>query len=895
MTTPAAPIVSFGGAAARVQSRALSASQSAWLRGEFDDFDSPGGGARGAAGGRRDGLDATWVNVAVRRIAEAVGYLPWRLVTDDDEMVESGPLFDLLMVQPNLEQDPRMFTESLVIELLTSRRGSAVVIKDFGLERLLHAKPGDYTRLLPRALYVAESDRFRAVWRSGTIHPRVDHYVYTVPSEGGQGGGQIVFAPEELIVVGLPRGAESLAAIDGLSMRAAGSEAQSLDREMLRYAGEYFAHDGQPGTVLTTDASLSPQQIARMRRDWDERHRGRAWRTAVLHKGTTLAATSPVKDTSMPELAKQVRERTLAIYGVTPIVAGIVDDANRSNSDAQTAFFFMGPVASVADRIDAALTRGLVAAHAWPAPVSSSSSERFRPSRVRASMIRSSRAAGRRLCERGAMLQRAIDRLPDGAKKRLVFNPLEGGPVAAMTLQHDIDTAPSIARMKLDALVPAMLLVANGQPLNDVLDLLDLQVERRPEGDVSRLPFSVAPAKGVDAYDPSESSGEDDAEVQVEVEEGADERGAPRRITRTRRQRRTPTNNAAEPTQPGAGVRAPSAPAAAASPPAKWRSAATFALADMLGALARAYPDGGECACGEEHAGARGLAERHRASWAPIARQMEAAMRKHLRAQRDGLLARVRAQVAPEQVDDAPTRGARAAIGDDALDRILFDLSAERNRLVAAVRPAARGAALLGAAQGAHEAGLSTDAAAKAARLLIDDPQVRLALDKVGARLRLIEGRRLQEVKAVVRDAFEDPSKGFNDLLQGLKRYYDGEFTAARRAALTESAGVLNTARYEGMRSEGVDGKLWITASGRPRASHAQAQRDYGATPIPIDQPFVVGGAALRYPADPDAPAGERINCYCLQLAAFLSEDDDARALRLRETRFVTAAEMETA
>lgn len=932
MTLGPASTTMLTGAAGRVQQRAHLASQSAWLRGEFDNFDA--GGAQGARGGatrgRRDGLDATWVNVAVRRIAEEAGYMPWRLVGADDTLIERGPLFDLLMVQPNAEQDPRAFVESLVIELLTSRRGSVVVIKDFGLERLASglAAQGDFTRLLPRELHAAESSRFRVVWRRGLIHPQVSHYEYVVPAEGGFGGGVIPFAPQEVVVIGLPRGAERLAAIDGLPMRTAGAEAERLDREMLRFAEDYFFHDAQPGTVLTTDAALSPSQIARMRRDWDERHRGRSWRTAVLHKGTKVASGAPLKDAAMPELAKQVRERILALYGVPPIVAGIVDDANRSNSDAQTAFFVLGAVASVCDRIDGALTRGLVAAHDWPTPRAGEQGERIALSRHRREATRGQRVAAHRLCERNRLLQRALDNLPDGsARKRLLFNPLEGGPATSMSLMHDVDTHPSVARMKLDTLQSAMLLVDRGQPLNDVLDLIDLQITRRPEGDVARIPFSLAPASSVDAFDPAEAGDPSQTPgVESEIEEGTDDRGLPRRIVRTRRVRTPGTRgtpgtpgargargagstNAAVLTQQGAEVRAPSAPAAAASARRKCPSAGTFdpAAGSLVGALAREYPEGEGCGCGHGAAGvaggegaegARGLPERHRATWLPISRQMEAAVRKHLRAQRDGLLERVRSRIDPASVDDAPARSAaqsRASIPESELDRVLFDLRAEQNKLVAAARPALRDAALLGAAQGASEAGLAADAAAKAARLLIDDPQVRLALDKVGARLRLVEGRRLQEVKAVIRDAFEDPSKGFNELVQGLKKYYDGEFTAAKRAALTESAGVLNAARHEGMRSEGVDGKLWITASGRPRASHAQAQRDYGATPIPIDQPFVVGGASLRFPGDPDAPAGERINCYCLQLAAFLDEDAPTRAARAAETRFLTLAEVETA
>ena len=715
--------------AQRVLQRSLSSNQQSWLRGEFDGFDR--GGAR-ASGARRDGMDSTWTGVAVRRVAEQVGKTPWRLVDDDDNIVESGPLFDLLMVAPNAHQDPRVFVESIVIELLTSARGSAVVIKDFGLERsLVRPEAGVFQRLLPREMLIADSTRFRAVWTRGSVHPRVSHYEYLVPSEGGYGGSTIPFAPQELIAVALPGGAGHLDPLDGLSMRVGAGEAQALDREMMRYTTEYFAQDASPGTVLMTDSALSPSQIRQMRRDWDERHRGRSWRSAVLHKGLKLAPAPVIKDLAMPELAKQVRERQLAIFDTPPIVAGIVDDANRSNSDAQIAMFIYGAVASVADRIDTALTRHLIAAHPWPTTGRARDSARLIVSQARRDALRGMRAAARAMCERNHRSMRAVDRMADGAAKRMVYNPLEGGPETALTLVHDVDSHPAVARVKLEALASAIQLVANGQPLNDVLDLLDIPVPRRPEGDVARIPFSVAPAATLDDFDPAEAP--DAPESPEDPDDDEAERGAGSRQQRAiaMRQRmldaRRPakTNAAVPPGTPGAAppipaateVRAPSGPVGTETAPG----------AGAAGALARAYACDDECACprhADTDAEARGIVERHRATWAPLARQYESAVRSHLRRQRDALLQRVRDEIDPAQVSDrgagtgqgaqATRAETRAAISEDALERIVFDLRVEQERIVAALRPTPERAAGWEGA-GRLEAGLSVDAAAKAA------------------------------------------------------------------------------------------------------------------------------------------------------------------------------------
>lgn len=58
--------------------------------------------------------------------------------------------------------------------------------------------------------------------------------------------------------------------------------------------------------------------------------------------------------------------------------------------------------------------------------------------------------------------------------------------------------------------------------------------------------------------------------------------------------------------------------------------------------------------------------------------------------------------------------------------------------------------------------------------------------------------------------------------------------------------------------------KRWVaTGDGRTRDSHLRAHRRYNRNPIPIDKPFIVGGAKLMFPGDPRGPASETINCRC--------------------------------
>lgn len=60
--------------------------------------------------------------------------------------------------------------------------------------------------------------------------------------------------------------------------------------------------------------------------------------------------------------------------------------------------------------------------------------------------------------------------------------------------------------------------------------------------------------------------------------------------------------------------------------------------------------------------------------------------------------------------------------------------------------------------------------------------------------------------------------------------------------------------------------KAWVaTPDTRTRPSHLAAHRRYSDEPIPVGQPFIVGGFEAMFPGDPNLPASERINCRCTQ------------------------------
>lgn len=97
-----------------------------------------------------------------------------------------------------------------------------------------------------------------------------------------------------------------------------------------------------------------------------------------------------------------------------------------------------------------------------------------------------------------------------------------------------------------------------------------------------------------------------------------------------------------------------------------------------------------------------------------------------------------------------------------------------------------------------------------------------------------------------------------------------GVAARAETIVRTEMTRIFNLAHHSQQQqaAQAVSGllKRWIaTGDARTRPSHLAAHRYYANNPIPIAQPFEVGGALLMYPGDPSAPAAETVNCRCTQ------------------------------
>lgn len=98
--------------------------------------------------------------------------------------------------------------------------------------------------------------------------------------------------------------------------------------------------------------------------------------------------------------------------------------------------------------------------------------------------------------------------------------------------------------------------------------------------------------------------------------------------------------------------------------------------------------------------------------------------------------------------------------------------------------------------------------------------------------------------------------------------------------ARSETMRASNSGSHQLFETWGVRLKEWLhTQDGRVRPTHRTAGQTYseGGTigPIPISEPFMVGGHAMMHPLDPSAPIGEVANCRCTELP-FIPDEESA-------------------
>jgi HK97 family phage portal protein len=247
------------------------------------------------------------------------------------------------------------------------------------------------------------------------------------------------------------------------------------------------------------------------------------------------------------------------------------------------------------------------------------------------------------------------------------------------------------------------------------------------------------------------------------------------------------------------------------------------------------------------------------ASWLPIEQQMTESVRGLLREQFKELRGKLAEALGESKSVKTDT--------DQIVARIVFDISTANKKIKVINHVFFEKASKLGIAQTLTEIeGLKADALQAAVNRIKVSPAVRRALEISSTKITTVNATTQARVANQLRIGLEK-GEGLTDLTNRLSDIFDRP--RAGRIARTQVSGGVSAGRSAGMVDAGVEKKGWLTSRDKNvRDEHKAAEQNY-KDGIPINEPFIVGGDRLMYPADPAGSAAMIANCRCLQVAVF--------------------------
>ena len=146
----------------------------------------------------------------------------------------------------------------------------------------------------------------------------------------------------------------------------------------------------------------------------------------------------------------------------------------------------------------------------------------------------------------------------------------------------------------------------------------------------------------------------------------------------------------------------------------------------------------------------------------------------------------------------------------------------------------------------------------------IYDAKVSARLRRQKRRIKWVTDYTWERLKKKLDEALE-AGGSVSDMVKAIEEVVgELEFWRGERIARTEASAAVNGAFHEAAVAAGIEKKMWLTAlDERTRLTHAQAHGQI----VGINEPFIVGGYLMQFPADPSVNAPEEvINCRCTMI-----------------------------
>jgi HK97 family phage portal protein len=251
----------------------------------------------------------------VKRLAESIGSLPfpvYRRVGGGKTRDTQNPLYRLLHDQPNPEMTAKQYRQAVVTSMALWGNSYSFI------ERNLLGEVRALWPLNPAQIEVDRNGENQLIyqWR---------------PTNGNE---KRIFAAPDILHPRL----FSLDGIVGLSPISQARESIALGLAEQEYGARLFSNDARPGGILEHPGRLDDEIHARIKRSWEEVHRGvsNAHRVAVLEEGMKWTQVGmPAKDAEFLASRKFSVTEICRFYGMPPHMIQDLDRSTNNNIEHQ--------------------------------------------------------------------------------------------------------------------------------------------------------------------------------------------------------------------------------------------------------------------------------------------------------------------------------------------------------------------------------------------------------------------------------------------------------------------------------------------------------------------------------------------------------------------------------
>jgi HK97 family phage portal protein len=280
-----------------------------------------------------------WVYACVSTIATAIAGAPlkaYRQKANSIEEVSDSPLARLLSdVNPYISAYDLWEATASFLEL-SGNCYWEIERDDEGLPLAIYPMRPDRIKVVPDKADFVRGYIYEVNGRSVSLSAdEVVHFKYFNPSNEFYGLGPIAAIRNSIIV----------------------------DQYSVAYNKSFFKNGAHPGAVLETDGSLGEEAYNRLRKQWEESHKGvvRAHRLAILEDGLKFKpiGLSP-RDMEFLKQRRFCREEICSVFKVPPALVGVFEYANYANAEHQNRAFWQKTIIPKLRKLELKLNNSLV-------------------------------------------------------------------------------------------------------------------------------------------------------------------------------------------------------------------------------------------------------------------------------------------------------------------------------------------------------------------------------------------------------------------------------------------------------------------------------------------------------------------------------------------------------